>query len=200
MSRTYKDLPYKVARERFGVREPFLIMGHAERRTHGADVIFYAHEVDAIATFEEHLAKDSRFAFAGATEVVGHLITGRRSYSWTFPRRINGELLEDLADLKRVHVGDVRPKAHDFAEFYEISSKTNVFKVYSLIRVFKGRDAYMDDEKYIPYWGRPRCRCEFCIDPVEILLGSEPFVSCASSPRTSMLALMPMNSTMTFCN
>lgn len=65
MSRTYKDLPYKVARERFGVREPFLIMGHAERRTHGADVIFYAHEVDAIATFEEHLAKDSRFAFAG---------------------------------------------------------------------------------------------------------------------------------------
>lgn len=173
MSRTYKDLPYKVARERFGVSDPFLYMGHAERRSHVADVIFYAHEVDAIATFEEHLAEDSRFEFEPANEVVGHLITGNRGYSWGLPRRINGERLEDLADLKRVRVGDVRPKADFLFEFYEISSKTNVFRVYPLIRVYKGREAYMDDEKRIPYWGRyfPSCNCDLCVGPDRSTLG-----------------------------
>lgn len=150
MSRTYRHVPYRVAKTRYGVSDSILIRGYPGLRRHLADVIFYAHEVEAISFFEENLAADERFEANEGQEVVGHLITGSRSLREVDNRKINGLPLSDLADRSRLAVGDAKPDSDPVD--YSIASKTNVFRVYSLVRVTPAREAYVDEEPIVPYW------------------------------------------------
>lgn len=150
MSRTYRHVPYRVAKTRYGMPDSMLISGHPGFRRHLDDVIFYAHELEAIALFEEHLAADKRFETDEGQEVVGHLITGSRSIFGLDVRQVNGVPLADLADRSRLAVGDGKP---EFApSVYSIASKTNVFRIYALVRVAPPREPYIDDEPSIPHW------------------------------------------------
>lgn len=169
MARTFKDVPYKVAKERFGVDDSHIVFsGTAASRKHVFDAIFYSHEHSAIAEFEKNLEADNTYD-AVVTEVKGHLITGSASWSESgifVPRRINKEPLADLLDPKRRGVGTHKPSG-DLFENFELARKSNVFVVYQIFRVREAREAVLEVGKYIPYWSPywGHCRCEWCEDP-----------------------------------
>ena len=165
MTRTFKDVPYKVAKERLGVEDSFLYPARAAVRKHVFDAIFYAHEHDAIAEFEKHLDEDESLD-AVVTETKGHLITGRAAEGdrlYFIPRRVNGEPLKSLIDTDRYSVGTHKPSG-DWASDFKLAKKSNVFVIYQVFRVREAREAVLEIEKRIPYWSPywGYCRCEWC--------------------------------------
>ena len=165
MARTFKDRPYRVVRESEGVEEQWLRPGSAAERRHVLDAIFYAHELEEIARFEAQLQADENLD-AFVEEVTGHLLTGTEyGERWRVPRSINGMKLEELLDRRRKSIGFHKPGLEHGN--FELSRKSNLFKVFHVYRVRERREALMELEKYAPYWafGRGSCHCSWCEEP-----------------------------------
>lgn len=165
MARTFKDRPYRVIRESEGVEEQWLRPGRAAERRHVLDAIFYAHELEEIARFEAQLQADENLD-AFVEEVTGHLLTGTEyGERWRVPRSINGVKVEELLDRRRKSIGFHKPGLEHGN--FELSRKSNLFKVFHVYRVRERREALMELEKYVPYWafGRGSCHCSWCEEP-----------------------------------
>ena len=165
MARTFKDRPYRVIRESEGVEEQWLRPGSAAERRHVLDAIFYAHELEEIARFEAQLQADENLD-AFVEEVTGHLLTGTEyGERWRVPRSINGVKVEELLDRRRKSIGFHKPGLEHGN--FELSRKSNLFKVFHVYRVRERREALMELEKFVPYWafGWSSCHCSWCEEP-----------------------------------
>lgn len=175
MARTFKDIPYRIAKERRGIEDNFLRPSAPARRRHVFDAIFYSDEHSAIAEFETNLQSDERLD-AEKIETKGHLVTGRPAQprgSFFVPLKINDEPVESLVKLERREVGYSKPSG-DLFERYTMARKSNVFTVFQVFRVSEAREATFIIDKYIPYWSSyfGPCRCDWCSDPRKADLSS----------------------------